>query len=1069
MNDLFIGNTITGNFSPRQPVKDLEGYKVEKQGNSLSLVKGVQRILLDPLGEEADIVVNSFSDETGDDNESIYKLEPIKENIAIILYVYTGNPVKILGTQRMTIYLGTALEHQMLSDEGIKLGRTTLKINSSDELKPLLEDTFMNNRSIFINLNNRNRRNDSFTMFGKHCRADVVLERTGIYRIDRFYQQRNEQYAFTLTQIFGNIDFATYKEQAAIPSSDSTPLSEIHTSQIFQAWTSYMDFESKEYEERLQAQKFIRYKNFSVKSLEVIFKLEEAEQAYDSDTLKNNEWEFINTQQSDPLPSNNEELVRLKQDRNFHPIYLGACLNDVAANTLSFEIPNTRFFDNADPDKPGIIYLSDQSLRREQRRRKRVVSMVDSKSNESANFILRLSSKDVKDTQTGTDYKPVNADVLFKMFGKKDVTLSENYRKAMDIALNTPDIALIQGPPGTGKTTLIKGLVARLNMMNKDYRILVSSEQHEALKNVVDKLSGNRLIPPYVSSKRYDQDETIDEDSQDRIIRNFQDSFVRVCENILREDQGKSKRSSNLTGLVSAIQKIKDANYSLASIKENIDEITRYVQELNCASEVNDELSALRRLIETKSDSSVEVDAVTKLLQSKVEAQRTTIQAYEDDGRMQMEILQSMLDSFGYEDLKMSDSLYGDLESDNPDKVKKAFPEYVAYVDKVRNALLPKELGEFDEQPDGAETILTNLRGKVEKKISKEPMDFPQIVEALLYRLNDIDSAADIIKAYTSVIGSTCAQAGQSIDAVDLGRDKYDVVIVDEAARANPLDLMIPIMMGVRVILIGDHKQLPHYIESNMVRQFNKEEKQRSSEYDETLLEKSLFELIYENLDTAWKEGRIKYQRTIRINEQFRMNPTIGNYISSEFYDGDVKNAPSTANKVNDYNVLNGKNVAWLDVPLREGFEERAGQSLCREAEADRIVCFVSSLVSKNPQRKIDLGIISFYSGQVNLLRTKLKESFPDVFTNPIDDMCNTVDSYQGKEFDIVIVSGVRSNNEPTPQKALGFIQYSDSRVNVALSRARKLLVFVGDRGTYEKNPHFRNFLSYVKKEGYYE
>ena len=71
----------------------------------------------------------------------------------------------------------------------------------------------------------------------------------------------------------------------------------------------------------------------------------------------------------------------------------------------------------------------------------------------------------------------------------------------MSIALNTPDIALIQGPPGTGKTTLIKGVITRLNMMNKNYRILVSSEQHEALFNVVDKLSQNKFIPPLYQVK----------------------------------------------------------------------------------------------------------------------------------------------------------------------------------------------------------------------------------------------------------------------------------------------------------------------------------------------------------------------------------------------------------------------------------------------------------------------------------------------------------------------------------------------------------------------------------------
>jgi superfamily I DNA and/or RNA helicase len=152
------------------------------------------------------------------------------------------------------------------------------------------------------------------------------------------------------------------------------------------------------------------------------------------------------------------------------------------------------------------------------------------------------------------------------------------------------------------------------------------------------------------------------------------------------------------------------------------------------------------------------------------------------------------------------------------------------------------------------------------------------------------------------------------------------------------------------------------------------------------------------------------------------------------------------------------------------GLEERAGQSLQRETEATKIIKILEELVKKNPGRKLDVGIISFYKGQVDLIRDKLKDSFPDnVFANKFDEMCNTVDSYQGKEFDIVIISGVRSNSYSTAVKSLGFIHNSPSRINVALSRAKKLLVMVGDVDTYRKNEYFQKFIYYVKKEGFYE
>ena len=249
-----------------------------------------------------------------------------------------------------------------------------------------------------------------------------------------------------------------------------------------------------------------------------------------------------------------------------------------------------------------------------------------------------------------------------------------------------------------------------------------------------------------------------------------------------------------------------------------------------------------------------------------------------------------------------------------------------------------------------------------------------------------------------------------------------------------------------------------------------KNEKDKYASFDEKLLTKSLFQIIYENLENAYKEGRIKYKRTIRIDEQHRMHPTIGTFISNAFYDGGIQNGEKTINHINDYNVFNKKNVVWLNVPIYSGLENGSGQSYEREAEAQRIVKLVEELVKKNPNRKLDLGIISYYKGQVELIRAKLKEAFPDnLFTNKIDEMCNTVDSYQGKEFDIVIISGVRSNNYATPIKSLGFIQNSPSRINVSLSRAKKLLIMVADADTYKKNEYFQKFLFYVKKEGFYE
>jgi superfamily I DNA and/or RNA helicase len=438
----------------------------------------------------------------------------------------------------------------------------------------------------------------------------------------------------------------------------------------------------------------------------------------------------------------------------------------------------------------------------------------------------------------------------------------------------------------------------------------------------------------------------------------------------------------------------------------------------------------------------------------------------EDDGERQLQDLQRVLKRNAYNEFCLDENIVDMLLSGEDAKVREVFDKYVEYVTSLKDKFLLTRANEFDEDnSQSAKDIIEKIAAGISELTKSAETTFFDIVEGLAFKLGDIDNAAGIISKYTTIVGSTCAQAEKSVDLMDLPKDRYDYVIIDEAARANPLDIMIPMMMGTKVILIGDHKQLPHYIESKYVDKF-KSEKEQYSEYDEKLLTKSLFQIIYENLETAYKEGRLKFRRTIQIDEQHRMHPTIGSFISREFYDGTIQNGERTVNNKNDYRMFDGKNVVWIDMPIFKGSESSYNHSYARECEVDRIIELIKQFLSNNEGRKLDIGIISFYKGQVNLIDKRLKESFPTSVLENIS--CNTVDSYQGKEFDIVIISGTRSNTHADSRKSLGFIDCSASRINVALSRARKVLVMVADADTYRRNSHFSNFIEYVKDEGYY-
>jgi len=1071
MSDVYVGNNIVGNFKPDENiVGEIQEYSLDKYDGCLHLSKGKKVIKLEALDDNSRLVVTNFSEEIGDLNESIYKLEYLNGIVVVILYTYADVKKLIFDSESICIHLRRDVEKQFIG-EGYQ-NMPNLPLNNLKDIVPYLTNMFVNNRSIFVYIDPKNK--NTFQLYGNKYRANVIMERPGVYIIDKIYKTYNKEFSFSLTQLYGNVKFVLWSEATEIAGNPSIKLDSVKTNDVFRAWDQYMDFEKKLYEDNLRETGIIKYNSIKVNGDEIVFELEESIENKDVSQL---EFEFIS--EFDPfseeevriLPKDTEELIIFKQLKYANIVYLGKAHNEgIFENKLIFPIPLKNFMDGMKKHK-GYLYVSDHGLKVEQNRRKRVLAQIESKRNESANIIMKLSASDVVDAEIGTDIGPINHKVLKKMFGNPNVTLKETYMEAMSIALNTPDIALIQGPPGTGKTTLIKGVITRLNLMNKNYRILVSSEQHEALFNVVGKLSQNNFIPPFVSSKRFAQEDD-DNERFENNIKEFQQNFISVCNDILRDNKTKNRSSIILTEIIYIIQCIRDNNYSKNYISTIIDELKNKVVLLGYYSELENEFSSLYHLLKvpTYVNDVEELDFVLRMIVRKIESQRIDLDTFvEDDGVRQLRDLQNLLKTNDYDEFLLDVKLFEVLQTGDREKVVDIFDEYISYVENLKNEFLPHEENIFEDKKITPKDIIENISKKISILSKNKTKDFYDIVEILSFRLSDIDSSAEIIKNYTTVVGSTCAQAERSVDLVELQQNKYDYVIIDEAARANPLDIMIPMMLGTKVILIGDHKQLPHYIEANYVNKF-KNEKTKYEGFDEGLLTKSLFQIIYENLELAYKENRIKYKRTIRINEQHRMHPTIGTFISDTFYDGGIENGPKTINNINDYNLFDKKNVVWIDVPVFRGLEESAGQSLQRTAEVSKIIKLLEDLVKKNPNRKLDVGIISFYKGQVELIRNKLKESFPEnVFTNKFEEMCNTVDSYQGKEFDIVIISGVRSNSYSTALKSLGFIHNSPSRINVALSRAKKLLIMVGDSDTYRKNEYFQKFIYYVKKEGFYE
>jgi superfamily I DNA and/or RNA helicase len=235
---------------------------------------------------------------------------------------------------------------------------------------------------------------------------------------------------------------------------------------------------------------------------------------------------------------------------------------------------------------------------------------------------------------------------------------------------------------------------------------------------------------------------------------------------------------------------------------------------------------------------------------------------------------------------------------------------------------------------------------------------------------------------------------------------------------------------GKRIILVGDHKQLPPIIDQEL-----QEKALNEKEIQKKVLETSLFEYLYEQLPKNNK---------ITLSNQYRMHPDIGDLVSYLFYDGQVASELVNIQEKAHQLTIFDKNIYWIstsDVPEEKSKEKENRKSRSNPYEAKIIRGILNKIQQDfelNDMQK-EVGIISAYRSQISVLESAIAPNDKELWKN-LHIIIHTVDAFQGGECDIIIYDLVRSNRE----KRLGFTA-DDRRLNVALSRAKQLLIIVGN------------------------
>lgn len=595
--------------------------------------------------------------------------------------------------------------------------------------------------------------------------------------------------------------------------------------------------------------------------------------------------------------------------------------------------------------------------------------------------------------------------------------LNDSQREAVVAALNARDLCLLQGPPGTGKTTVIAELIWQFICQNQNQKILLTSETNLAVDNAIEKLINKEhtLVKP-----------------------------LRFGKDAKFEEEGKK--------------------YSFNRIMKWVDEKFEEEEFEDDSSEENDDEEIVK----------------------------------EDPGNNAVQIWMNRIAESAH---KNSNGKYENalknwaIELSQPERnIKKYFADkYFKFANVVGSTCSSAGSGSFNR--DYAKIFNAGFNPKVASELLWLFDNKPDSgkIWALLEELG-----LDGEWHNRSQIPELKAAIKQKLNTT------FDVVIMDEASKATPPEMLLPLCFGKKSIVIGDHKQLPPMLNEKEFKEALLEIKDPrgkilSEEINREFVETSQFERLIMN-------PKVSKSIIARLNVQYRMHPKINNVIK-QFYTGETDKGLNPAEELlehaDDTNLSNpfsrhhgllhdqfikpDIHTIWVNV---DEPEEPSGTSRINDREVEAVKTVLTYLKNasgfneyfthwdslKDEDKRMqeqEVGIISFYGHQVKKLQDVRKYAQNDL---NIPVRLKTVDKFQGMERNIVIVSTVRSNKIirngiVESNSDIGFAK-APERLNVALSRARRLLVVVGNLHFFESykdksgNAIYKNAIDIIRQEG---
>lgn len=568
-----------------------------------------------------------------------------------------------------------------------------------------------------------------------------------------------------------------------------------------------------------------------------------------------------------------------------------------------------------------------------------------------------------------------------------DPDVDEEKRAILAQALGVEDILAIEGPPGTGKTKLITEIIIQWLQRNPSNRIMLSSQTHIALDNVLERVAKVAPSLDMIRIGRPDEPR-ISEASKALLLDRRVEGWIKEVRLSAETDMERWAKENEV-----------DRKAVEVGMK-----VERLIQLLRRAEEIKAAIDARRSERKAVTDE----DAAEAIPDAR-EIDETTTQIDSEIGELQREAKR-----LRQQETELRQEMAG-------------LGEYAA---GLAHSDDPRELAEW--------AVHLMAAGPIEEAC-RERLRLLEDWQLRVGRSSDFNAA--MLSAAQVIAGTCVGVAGVK----GMEQVTYDLCIVDEASKATPTEILIPMVRSRRWIIVGDPKQLPPFFEDfgeDLLAAFD------DAEVRATLLDRLLD-----------KQTGLPEANRARLLNQYRMIKPIGDLVSKCFYDGDLESPIRTHGLRLD--TAFPKPVMWYSThALASRGERKEGQTFRNPTEVAAIRKLLQRLqfVVKAQKRKVTVAVIAGYTAQVEALRDMASRGiaeWPD-----LEVVCNSVDAFQGRQADVCIYSVVRSNDS----NRLGFLK-EQPRLNVALSRGRSALVIVGDqvfcRSARGRNP-FKRVIEHI-------